>query len=66
MTMFADDMAFSCHENSPTDLQSKVNANLAVIVSWLHDNKPTLNVLKSKFMIIRGRTIRILGQWSIQ
>ena len=21
MTMFADDMAFYCHENSPTDLQ---------------------------------------------
>ena len=36
--MFADDIAFSCPENSLTDLQSKVNGNLAVIVSWIHDN----------------------------
>ena len=27
MTMFADDMAFYCHENSPTNLQSKLNAD---------------------------------------
>ena len=39
MTMFADDMAFYCHENSPTDLQLKLNADLAAITSWLHDNK---------------------------
>ena len=55
MTMFADDMAFYCHENSPTDLQSKLNADLAAITSWLHDNKLTLNVTKSKFMVIGGR-----------
>ena len=55
MTMFADDMAFYCHENSPTNLQSKLNADLAAITSWLHDNKLTLNVTKSKFMVIGGR-----------
>ena len=55
MTMFADDMAFYCHENSPTDLQLKLNADLAAITSWLHDNKLTLNVAKSKFMIIGSR-----------
>ena len=53
--MFADDMAFYCHENSPTDLQLKLNADLAAITSWLHDNKLTLNVAKSKFMIIGSR-----------
>ena len=37
MTIFADNMAFYCHENSPTNLQSKLNADLAAIVSWLHD-----------------------------
>ena len=52
MTMFADDMAFYCHESCPNDLQSKLNADLAVITSWLNDNKLTLNVAKSKFMII--------------
>ena len=55
MTMFADDMAFYCHENSPTDLQLKLNVDLAAITSWLHDNKLTLNVAKSKFMIIGSR-----------
>ena len=55
MTMFADDMVFYCHENSPTNLQSKLNADLAAITSWLHDNKLTLNVTKSKFMVVGGR-----------
>ena len=55
ITMFADDMAFYCHENSPTNLESKLNADLAAITSWLHDNKLTLNVTKSKFMVIGRR-----------
>ena len=55
ITMFADYMAFYCHENSPTDLQSKLNADLAAITSWLHDNKLTLNVTKSKLLVIGGR-----------
>ena len=55
MTMFADDMAFNCHESSPTNLQSKLNVDLAAITSWLHDNKLTLNVTKSNFMVIGGR-----------
>ena len=33
MTMFADDMVFYCHENSPTNLQSKLNADLAAFTS---------------------------------
>ena len=55
MTMFADDMAFYCHENSPTNLQSKLNADLAAITSWLHDNKLTINVTKSKLLVFGGR-----------
>ena len=55
MTMFADDVAFYCHANSPTNLQSKLNADLAAITSWLHDNKLTLNVTKSKLLVIGGR-----------
>ena len=49
-------MVFYCHENSPTNLQSKLNADLAANTSWLHDNKLlTLKVTKSKFMVIGGR-----------
>ena len=54
MTMFADDIVFYCHENSPTNLQSNLNADLAAITSWLHDNKLTLNNTKSKLMVIGG------------
>ena len=32
MTMFANDMASYCHENSPNNLQSKLNADLAAIL----------------------------------
>ena len=52
MTIFADDMAFYCPESSATDLQSKLNLDLKAISVWLRDNKLTLNVEKSKFMII--------------
>ena len=55
MTMFADDKALYCHEDSPTNLQSKLNADLAAITSWLHNNKLILNVTKSKFTITGGR-----------
>ena len=55
MTLVTDDMVFYCHENSLTNLQSTLNADLAAITSWLHDNKLTLNVTKSKFMVIGGR-----------
>ena len=43
-------------ENSPTDLQLKLNADLAANTSWLQDNKLTLNVANSKVMIISSRT----------
>ena len=54
MTMFADDKALYCHEDSPTNFQSKLNPDLSAITSWLHNNKLTLNVTKSKFKITGG------------
>ena len=36
MTIFSDDMAFYCHENSPTKLHSKLKADLEAITSCLH------------------------------
>ena len=41
-------MAFYCPENSPSDMQSNLNADLAAITSWLYDNKLTLYVAKSR------------------
>ena len=56
MTMFADDMAFYCPEISPIDLQRKLNQDLQSVSSWLQNHKLTLNIKKSKFMIIGNRS----------
>ena len=57
MAMFADNMAFYFHENSPTNLQSKLNAELSAITSSLHDNKLTLNVppMTINFDLVRSK-----------
>ena len=50
--LFADD-TFLCAQNSCfTKLESEVNAELSKVASWFLSNKLTLNVSKSKFMII--------------
>lgn len=56
MTMFADDMAFYCPEISPVDLQRNLNQDLQSVSLWLQNHKLSLNVKKSKFMIIGSRT----------
>lgn len=45
MTVFADDMAFYCPEHSAIGLKNG---------SWLREHKLTLNIDKSKFMILGG------------
>ena len=52
MTMFADDMAISYSSKCASDLQNKLNTDLGCIATWLNENKLTLNVEKSKFMLI--------------
>ena len=50
--LFADD-TFLCAQNTNfTLLQSEVNTELNKVATWLLSNKLTLNISKSKFMII--------------
>ena len=50
--LFADD-TFLCSQNSDfTLLQNKVNFELDKVFVWLASNKLTLNVKKSKFMLV--------------
>ena len=50
MTLFAYDAAMSYSSNCPSDLEDKLNEDLADVASWLNRNKLVLNVCKSKFM----------------
>ena len=67
VTLFADDTALYCSEKSSTDLQQMLNEDLASVVEWLNDHELTLNVAKSKFMIIgSSQRLKALGTFSLQ
>ena len=51
--LFADDTFLSLVGNDLTLLQRKANAELRKVSKWFSENKLTLNVSKSKYMIIR-------------
>ena len=53
--LFADD-TFLCYENKSFDaLESEVNNELSKVYAWLASNRLTLNISKSKYMIISKR-----------
>ena len=54
VTLFADDTALYCSSDSALELESMLNKDLETLGEWLHRNKLTLNVTKSKFMLIGG------------
>ena len=44
-----------------------LNEDLASVAEWLNDHKLTLNVVKSKFMIIgNSQRLKALGKFSLQ
>ena len=53
--LFADD-TFLCAQNSDCDLlEDEVNTELQKVYEWLAANKLTLNIGKSKFMMITNK-----------
>ena len=65
--LFADDTVLYCSAKSSMDLQQMLNEDLASVVEWLNDHKLTLNVTKSKFMIIgSSQRVKALGTFSLQ
>ena len=67
VTLFADDTALYCSAESSSDLQQMLNEDLASVAKWLNDHKLTLNVAKSKFMIIgSSQRLKSVGKFSLQ
>ena len=64
ITLYADDTVLYLASKSTADLQSKINADLRRICKWLQANQLTLNVKKSKFLLI-GNSSRLSKVGSI-
>ena len=54
VSLFADDTAIYCSTSTVDELEMKLNEDLTNIRKWLDMHKLTLNVAKSKLMIIGG------------
>ena len=54
-SLFADDTAVYCPASSPEELQVKLNEDLRHLKSWLDVSRLTLNITKSKFMLVGER-----------
>ena len=52
MTLFADDTAIYCFNTNLHDLEKELNEDLLNVAKWLNDNKLTLNLDKTKSMLI--------------
>ena len=53
--MYADDTTLTCSAENADTLQVKMNSDLSKIPTWLKVNKLTLNVKKTKYMLIGSR-----------
>ena len=55
VTLFADDTFLSLESNDISQLQTEANSELKKVYEWLITNKLTLNVIKSKFMLLTNK-----------
>ena len=53
--LFADDTFLCAESKSISDLEAEVNVELNKVSIWLQSNQLTLNVKKSKYMIITNK-----------
>ena len=52
VSLYADDTVLYCFSDNPIDLEEQLNADLHTVCDWLRDNKLTLNIKKTKAMVI--------------
>ena len=50
--LFADDTVLYCSSKCSDVLQQKLNSDLSRVCNWLKVNHLTINIKKSKFMLI--------------
>ena len=55
--LFADDTFLCTQSKSFVELESNVNVELGKVYTWLASNKLTLNIDKSKFMIVSKKRV---------
>ena len=53
-SLFADDTTVSCKASSPVELQNKLNEDIRHMKAWFDSNRLSLNIKKTKFMIVGG------------
>ena len=52
MLLYADDTVIYCYNSNLQDLEKELNEDLLIIAKWLNDNKLTINLEKTKCMLI--------------
>ncbi len=54
-SIFADDTGISVSSNSVLDIQRLLREDISTIQCWMHENKLTLNALKTEFILIASK-----------
>ena len=54
MIMYADDTTLLCDLNNDNDIETLINDELCKITNWLLANQLSLNVKKTKFMVLHS------------
>ena len=52
VSLYADDTVLYCYSSNVTELENNLNEDLLRLSNWLNENKLTLNLDKTKSMII--------------
>ena len=52
VSLYADDTVLYCYASDVNDLEKNLNEDLLKLAIWLNENKPTLNLNKTRSMII--------------
>ena len=53
-SLYADDTVIYCYSSSLQELSDKLNRDLLAVAKWLNDHKLTLNLEKTKCMLVGG------------
>ena len=53
--MFADDTAIYYSGKGCIEIKNKINEDLALVRRWLNDDRLTLNIAKSKLVVVGGK-----------
>ena len=64
--LFADDTCLLSSDSNPEHLETKINADLADLSSWLKANKISLNATKTEVLLFRSRNKNINYEFKLK